>query len=361
MAYKPPRFGQPSMMSYGSSGPRFSPAPRQSAPFPSLSGGRLQSYGPSFGALGRAPTIRRQTTPAPAARAPTPQASAPSLVDQLKATLGQKQGAATPKTISYDHTTDPIMQQIAALGTQSRQGAESQALALRKQTAIDYGDENIARALGDETTALAAKNNPNSVRAQLQKSYDDAVREAEQGYSDQNLFYGGARIKGLQDLATQLSTQQAQAAGEQQKTLGTIEQQRLAAIAAADAADLQAQQEAEQRAAYAAMMAGYGDMEDIDWSQFAGLDSGDVGGEGPTITAPSVGTRPMPLQTPAGGYRLPARLQAGPSSLPYDIRRATPPPRPAAPKPAKAPASKPAPKAPAAPKAAAKPAAKKKK
>src|SRR5262245_8854674 len=115
MAYRAPRYGDPSMTRYSSSGSRFSSA----APFPSLA--RPTVSGPA--AIGQTFSTRRTPAPAPApVRAPSQQTTAASTIDQLKAALGaNKTAAPSTANISYDYTTDPIMQQIAALGTQSRQ------------------------------------------------------------------------------------------------------------------------------------------------------------------------------------------------------------------------------------------------
>ena len=281
----------------------------QRAPFPSLAGGGINTRSRAVlqGAMAGRPLVQRQQPVAQQRPAPAPPAAADGGIGAALAKLkAQTQDTSlAPKNVSYNYATDPLLQQVQALGTQSRQGAESQALALKKQTAIDYGDEALARSLGDESTALAAKNNPNSVRAQLQKSYQDAQTDLENQYNEQNLFYGGARIKGLGDLAKTLTNEQAQAAGEQQKTLSGIEEQRLAAIRAADAADLQAQQEAYNRALQEAMESGYAP-EDVDWESILRdmfVDEGPID-EGTTKTASGI-----PIYRPT-------------SMAPYDISRA---------------------------------------
>ena len=321
----------------------------QRAPFPSLAGGGINTRSKTVlqGNMAGRPLVQRQTPMSQPRPVSAPPASADGGIAEALQKLRQstQQGDLTPKAISYNYATDPLLQQVAALGTQSRQGAESGALALRKQTAIDYGDEALARTFGDEATAVAARNNPNSVRAQLQKSYEEAQRDLENQYNESNLFYGGARIKGLADLATTLTNQQAQAAGEQQKTLSGIEEQRLSAIRAADAADLQAQQEAYNRALEAEMGMGYGDYQP-DWDALIkALGGSGGGGDGNPVAAALTGRASpvLPYAITRPTARAPVRPMATPPRQISLAQIRTPAPR-SAPAP-KAPAAKAAPKA----------------
>src|SRR2546423_262222 len=92
---------------------------------------------------------------APAAPRPRSHPNKPAPAAQPVA--GALAGTADP----YDASADPTLQRILALGQQRGADAEAEALRLRKQLAIDYGDTDLARSLGlDESTIAAAAQNP---------------------------------------------------------------------------------------------------------------------------------------------------------------------------------------------------------
>lgn len=184
-----------------------------------------------------------QPTPAPPAAARPPAAAA---------------AGVAPPAIGYDYNTDPILNQIQALSTRQRGDAQSTALKLKKQTAIDFGDSGYARnVLQDEATALAAEQNPYSATAQLKQSYDTGSHNLDEQYnSNGHLFYSGARIKGQQDYANQYQGQLAGATGQEHGLLGQIDANQLAAAMAADQQDQQAQQAAYDRALQEALAYG---------------------------------------------------------------------------------------------------------
>jgi hypothetical protein len=164
--------------------------------------------------------------------------------------------APSAPNLSYDYSADPILNQIQALSSQTRSDAQANALALRKQLAIDYGDPEVANQFGDPATAQAAQQNPFGVRQQLQRSYDQGLHNLEEQYNQQNLFYGGARAKGLSDFGTDYQGQLAGAAGQEQTALGGINANLAAALAAAQAQDIQGQQGAADRAIQMALATG---------------------------------------------------------------------------------------------------------
>lgn len=231
---------------------QFGPAkPRQPSPlgappaFPSLASG--SQYQPAaqpiqpFAAPRVAAPVDQPTPASPAA--PRPPAAAAAGV--------------APPAIGYDYNTDPILNQIQALSTRQRGDAQSTALKLKKQTAIDYGDSGYARnVLQDEATALAAEGNPYSVTAQLKHSYDTGSHNLDEQYNQANGWYSGARIKGQQDYANQYQGQVAGATGQEQGLLGQIDANQLAAAMAADQQDQQAQRDAYERALQEALAYG---------------------------------------------------------------------------------------------------------
>jgi hypothetical protein len=210
----------------------------------------------------------------------------------------------------YDYNTDPVLQQISALSTQQRADAQSGAMSLRKQLAIDYGDTDYARSvLGDENTAQAAANNPNSVRAQLSKSYTQGQGTLDEALNKANLFYGGERIKQQGNLTQNYQSQLAGATGKEQGALGDINSNLTSALSAADARDqaaaqqaaYQAQQEAMQQALLAALANQYAP---VDY----GSNDGGGGGGGPSI-AP-VAVVPGPAAPPPPNITAPRASKA---------------------------------------------------
>src|SRR3977135_3655286 len=71
---------------------------------------------------------------------------------------------AQPGVNPYDYTTDPGYQRSIGIASRNVGDAEAQALAARKQLAIDQGDPSLAP---DAQTAAAASANPFSLMAKL--------------------------------------------------------------------------------------------------------------------------------------------------------------------------------------------------
>lgn len=198
----------------------------------------------------------------------------------------------TPPGLSYDYSADPILNQISALSSQGRADAQSNALMLKKQLAIDYGDPALANTLGDPNTAQAADSNPFSVRKQLAKSYDTGQHQLDENYNQQNLFYSGARAKGLGDFANEYQGQLYDVAGKQQSALGGIDQNLAMALAAADAQDQQAQQDAADRAIQVALA--------------YGIDPGQSTGPSDPFASPADQPPSPPPADPVANYAAPA-------------------------------------------------------
>lgn len=155
--------------------------------------------------------------------------------------------SAAPMAI-FDYTTDPILQQIQQLAIQSRADAETNALAAKKQLAIQYGDTALADQIGDTNTRQAAEQNPYSVYGTLSKNQGRDTAGLDENLNKNNLYYSGARIVQQHDLADQYGQQRALAAGAEQTALGGIEQNRLSAYLAAHQNELQAHSDAYNRA-----------------------------------------------------------------------------------------------------------------
>lgn len=81
------------------------------------------------------------------------------------------------------------------------QDARADAGAKRKQLAVDVGDYDFARQLNlDEPTAVAARDNPFSILAELARSLDQRGRGETAGFRESNLLQSGARARALGDL-----------------------------------------------------------------------------------------------------------------------------------------------------------------
>lgn len=190
-------------------------------------------FGTNYGPL-TAPSLPTYTPPAPLG---TPQNYAPQ----------QAVAPQAPEGMSFDLETDPVLQQMHAMAANQRAQAESGALKLRKQLAIDYGDPTFGASI-DEATGQAAAQNPFSALATLKTGYDRNMTNMEEDLNSHNLFYGGTRIKALGDAAHDYQGQQANLAGQQQQALGGIDANRIAALMQADQQEQAAYADAYNRA-----------------------------------------------------------------------------------------------------------------
>ncbi len=215
-----------SLTGYGYQTPKF--GARRSPLTYTLGGGPspyTQSNPFGLGTAGQ-PAQSRLAQAAPPAASPAtvyrPQTTAmtPAAPRNAASQTDQQQSAAP---VTFDPMTDPALQQVYAYSGQQDQQAQAAALRDKTQLLEQYGDPNLARKLGlGDTVAQAAEQNPNSLLARLKKSYEDTVRQQESGYNRNNLFYSGARVKGLQDLANQYSGSQADLASQVRQQLGGI-------------------------------------------------------------------------------------------------------------------------------------------
>src|SRR5262245_50559743 len=88
----------------------------------------------------------------------------------------------------FDYGGDPILARIRALLEMRLRDAEAHALRLRREAALEYGDEGLARELGlSEEDIKAARDNPFSIRAKLAEERKNAPRQLDEGLKDRNL------------------------------------------------------------------------------------------------------------------------------------------------------------------------------
>lgn len=127
--------------------------------------------------------------------------------------------------MSFDFQSDPELARIRAEATAGRDRQLAQVREARRQALINFGSPELARAVlgNDDPTIAAIGNNPNasnSILAQINRANEGAVDQAEAGYSSgSNLFYSGARAKGLADLAQSKVRQQADAEAQLRQQL----------------------------------------------------------------------------------------------------------------------------------------------
>ena len=201
---------------------------------------------------------------------------------------GAAPGAPPAGNPSFDYSSDPILQKIKAISGQSRDNARAEAGNLRRQTAIDFGDEGIARQVGDESTVAAAAGNPFSYLARLNRDGQEATRQTEQNYGG-NLFFSGARGNALGQLGQNLIERQADVTGQGRARLGEIEANLLAAEQFASAQEMQAEEDAAQRAIEQALAIGA--VPTVAPGEAAVLDPGGYGAPDPvaSVIAPPQG------------------------------------------------------------------------
>jgi hypothetical protein len=142
-------------------------------------------------------------------------------------------------------SSDPMLQKIRALSQQSLSNARSQAAALRKQAAIDTGDENIAKEIGlDETTLAAVAANPFSRRKNFLNDALAAETELEQGLNADNLFYSGHRVNQLSELGRKRAEGETTIGSDLRSQLALIDQNLAEAEYQAQLQELEAQRQA---------------------------------------------------------------------------------------------------------------------
>lgn len=192
---------------------------------------------------------------------------------------------------SFDYTTDPTLQAMLAGGAQDETDADAQALAARRSVLGQYGDPNLASSvLGAEDPTLGSvSDNPDtstSTLARLKRTYGQTVHDSEDAMNTGNLFYGGARIKKLGDLAHDEQTQEADANTAVKQALDQIGATLGSTKAGIRDRRASAEGDAASRSAQAAIL--------------AALSGGLGGGSGGTVTTPGGPDVGAPTTTTGG-------------------------------------------------------------
>lgn len=137
--------------------------------------------------------------------------------------------------MSFNFQADPDLQLARAQATSGRDRALAQIQEARRQALVNFGSADVARGvLGANDPTLAAisadPDRSNSVLAQIARGNRQAVDQAEAGYSSgSNLFYSGARAKGLTDLASDKVRQESEAQQQLQAALSGFNTQQAGA------------------------------------------------------------------------------------------------------------------------------------
>lgn len=229
-------------------------APRRPTTNRQVSGYNPQAYVPGGSTARVARAIQTKGGKRPAPYRPPAPAAAPRSRPAPAPPQATPKAAAAP---AYDYDADPILQRIQGLTGRDRSFAQAEAAEAKKKLAIDYGDEDLARQLGDDNTARAAAGNPLGVKQQLRKGYDENVQGFE-NQLDSNLFYSGHRGNELGKLASGYQESLAGAGRQEQDLLSQIGRSLAEALMSADQRDAQAQAEAAQRAIESGLYGGDG-------------------------------------------------------------------------------------------------------
>jgi hypothetical protein len=159
---------------------------------------------------------------------------------------------------NLDFSNDPILSRIRALGQESIAQAEADAKAARTRLVIGYGDQALANKLklGGKVGKQAAAN-PFSTLGELQRAYTRRnVFEIDRPLSDEaNLFYSTERGRQRALSGETLLRGQSQAEAAVQERLAEISRQVTQARMAAQAQQIQAENDAYSRALQLAIYA----------------------------------------------------------------------------------------------------------
>jgi hypothetical protein len=157
------------------------------------------------------------------------------------------QTPVAPGRTVYDINTDPALQETVAFTGLNDQQATAAAEKQKRDLALAYGDENLARTVGGDTLAQAAAQNPLSTRARLGQQRDQGIRDLTEFHNKNNTFYGGARIVDEQQSGQDYQNALAEAAAGVNQGIGNVSSQLAQALAQNEFARIQARQGARDR------------------------------------------------------------------------------------------------------------------
>lgn len=222
-------------------------------PFEYLTGKRrTTTTRPATTTIGSIVPVSRPTNP----YYPQRTATVPSNFSSLLGLLSQQRTADKPipsTSLAPNYDSDPILARIRALGGQNVANAESEAARLKKQAVIESGVTTGNLGVDDATIQAAAQNR-GSALALFQAQAEQRQRELEDSLNANNLFYSGARVGRLGELAQNRAIGESQIGQGLFNALSEIESGLGQSRAAQTAAEQQALQEAADRAAQQAYL-----------------------------------------------------------------------------------------------------------
>lgn len=241
MAYYPTQVGSNnSPYYYGGGGRRPTPPPRTQAS--AVGSANSPYYYSSGGAAPQGPSSPYidASTPLPGAAAAPAAPAAPS----------------GPDLSHLDYSNDPILARVRAMAEESMKAAEADARSNRTRLVIGLGDPELAGTLGlgGDVAKQAQENTFGTLQELGRGKTRRDVFDINRPLSDQaNLFYSTERGKQLALSGEQYLRDRSTAQGAVQDKLAQISQQVTQAKLAAQAQQIQAEQEAYMRAIQQAM------------------------------------------------------------------------------------------------------------
>jgi hypothetical protein len=197
---------------------------------------------------------RSGISPAPVIRQPNPYISkmskipSPSLAGNagVAAQTASAQRPLVNPNIQVNYDSDPVLQRIRALGQMNISNARSEAAAARRQALIDAGMPDVAEAQGaDPETLDAVRGNQFSVAQDLARQEEEQRQAMQEAFNSNNLWFSGRHAQGIEDLGRE----GLRGRHDLSRLLGGTLNDITGALAAAEQAEIQREQEALERIA----------------------------------------------------------------------------------------------------------------
>lgn len=181
----------------------------------------------------------------PTVGAPVPAPAAPS-----------SPTAPSPKPYdpnAYNLDTDPVVAQIKAANAQGLGQQDAAALEGKRNLLLGFGSQEIARQLlgMNDPTIGAISDNPDtsqSTLGRINRSFREQGHQTDESLNKANLFYSGTRVKALSDLGYAQQSSIADATSALREKLAQIDQAVTDAQSAARDREIQARNDALNRA-----------------------------------------------------------------------------------------------------------------
>lgn len=188
----------------------------------------------------------------PASQSPAPGTTAPAPIAPVQ-----------PPKNPYD-TGDSVLQQILGQNQNLLGQAAAQKTADQRKLLLGFGSSELAKSLfgNDQSFVDAVAGNPFSVLGQIKNQYEGRgglVNQANERLNQGNLFFSSERTQNvLPGLATQRSGQEYDATQQVQDALEQVSRAYTGTQNQAVQTEIQARQDAADRATQAALASGYG-------------------------------------------------------------------------------------------------------